>query len=342
MSRVDVSIILSVYNREKYLCKCLDSILYQSFTDWECLVVDDGSTDGCSAIAEEYAKKDSRFRIFHQENGGVSAARNRGLDHATGKYISFVDSDDFIDIDYLRALYERMTTNGLSMGGLKVSHLNGEMQERLPIADCFLVDRTNEQKLTDLYDSWLLYAPVCKLYDRNLIEANGLRFCKEINYGEDVVFNFTYLLYVDTISVVQKLLYNVVKVENSLSYIGKVSPMRVHNANFEAVVRFYKTKNILGEYSKNIIGGRYFFWTWMMCRSVLRKHGEMSFAERYRYLADAMSEINKEYLFNSLKGYFLYSLLLKSPLSVFLYFEIAYLCYKLTGKLSAEFMNVGL
>lgn len=101
-----VSIIVPVYKVEKYLNRCVDSILAQTFTDFECILVDDGSPDGCPAICDEYAKKDNRIKVIHQENKGVSAARNAGLDAALGEWIGFVDSDDWIEKDMYQILYE--------------------------------------------------------------------------------------------------------------------------------------------------------------------------------------------------------------------------------------------
>ena len=91
-----ISVIVPVYNTEKYLNKCLDSILAQTFTDFELLLIDDGSTDNSGKICDEYAAKDNRVKVFHKENGGVSRARNLGLDNASGEYLSFIDSDDYI------------------------------------------------------------------------------------------------------------------------------------------------------------------------------------------------------------------------------------------------------
>lgn len=99
-----ISIIVPIYNVESYLPRCIDSILSQSFTDFELILVDDGSPDRCGTICDEYAVKDERIRVIHQENARVSAARNAGLDIARGEWIAFVDSDDWIHKDYLRIL----------------------------------------------------------------------------------------------------------------------------------------------------------------------------------------------------------------------------------------------
>ena len=102
----EISIIVPVYNTEKYLHRCIDSILAQTFTDFELILVDDGSPDNCPQICDEYAEKDCRVKVIHQENGGLSAARNAGIDIATGTFIFFCDSDDYIKEDCLLHFYE--------------------------------------------------------------------------------------------------------------------------------------------------------------------------------------------------------------------------------------------
>ena len=103
-----ISVIVPVYKAEKYLQKCVDSILGQTFRDFELLLIDDGSPDGSGAICDEYAKKDSRVRVFHKENGGVSSARNKGIDEAKGEWISFLDADDYWTESHLSDTIELM------------------------------------------------------------------------------------------------------------------------------------------------------------------------------------------------------------------------------------------
>ena len=98
-----ISIIVPIYNAGNTLHRCIDSILSQTYTSWELLLVDDGSTDSSGAISDEYATKDTRVRVFHKENGGVSSARNVGLDNAQGEWITFVDSDDYIEENFLKS-----------------------------------------------------------------------------------------------------------------------------------------------------------------------------------------------------------------------------------------------
>jgi len=105
------SIIVPVYQVEKYLRKCLDSVRSQSFADYECVLIDDGSPDDCGLICDAYAQKDSRFKVIHQPNQGTSAARNAGMRAATGRYLAFLDSDDYISPDYLQNLHEKAAQN---------------------------------------------------------------------------------------------------------------------------------------------------------------------------------------------------------------------------------------
>ena len=99
-----ISIIVPVYNVEKYLKKCIDSILNQTYSNIEILLIDDGSTDNSGIICDNFKKRDSRIKVVHKKNSGVSSTRNYGLDLATGKYISFVDSDDFVECDFIENL----------------------------------------------------------------------------------------------------------------------------------------------------------------------------------------------------------------------------------------------
>lgn len=108
---VKLSIVVPIYNVEKYLTRCIESILNQTFTDFELILVDDGSPDNCGKMCDEYAKKDSRIRVLHKKNGGLSDARNHGIDIAKADYISFVDSDDYLSPDMYTILYNNLIEN---------------------------------------------------------------------------------------------------------------------------------------------------------------------------------------------------------------------------------------
>lgn len=108
---VKVSVIVPIYKIERYLHQCVDSIIAQTFTDFELLLIDDGSPDGCPAICDEYAQKDARIRVFHKPNGGLTSARNHGLDNAKGDWIMHIDGDDWIEPTYIEELYNAAIKN---------------------------------------------------------------------------------------------------------------------------------------------------------------------------------------------------------------------------------------
>lgn len=179
-----ISIIVPVYNVEKYLAKCIDSILEQTYSDFECVLIDDGSPDCSGALCDEYARKDNRIHVIHQKNAGVSAARNRGLDAAKGEWICFVDSDDWCAKDMLSILYSAAHENdadvvcgaALSTDGKKKKHL------LLPVSGILNLPHDFPR---------YLHAPWGKLFSRNCILQSCARFPEEIAYAEDFFFTFT-------------------------------------------------------------------------------------------------------------------------------------------------------
>ena len=124
-----VSVIVPIYKVERYLVRCLDSIVNQTYRNLEIILVEDGSPDNCGAICDDYARLDERIRVIHQENRGLSAARNAGLDIMSGEYLMFVDSDDWISLDAVQVLYDRMMADGSDMvlgGYIKTFDGDGE------------------------------------------------------------------------------------------------------------------------------------------------------------------------------------------------------------------------
>lgn len=139
-----ISVIVPVYNVKPYLTRCLDSLLKQTHTNFELLLVNDGSSDGSAFVLEDYAKKDQRVRVIHQENRGVSAARNRALDEARGEYITFIDSDDFVEDFYLEHLYTAAVSTGSDIAATNFSSFNEERHS-------FLFYHTKESYFQKVY-----------------------------------------------------------------------------------------------------------------------------------------------------------------------------------------------
>lgn len=189
-----ISLIVPVYNAEKYLHRCIDSILVQTFTDFELLLINDGSKDKSGTICDEYAAKDSRVRVFHKKNGGVSSARNVGLDNAKGIWVAYVDSDDWVTNDYLKNL---------------LSHTQGKIDLVVSFPTYIYRDGTskkveypsklvNENNFEDIFVEHSMHqntSPWSKLFRRELIERFNIRFCEEMHIGEDLLFLYTYMIH---------------------------------------------------------------------------------------------------------------------------------------------------
>lgn len=193
-----ISVIVPVYNAESTLSECVGSILGQKYKDFELILVDDGSKDSSPHICDEYAHDNGQVIVFHKPNGGVSSARNHGLDHARGKWIAFVDSDDYVTDGYFDGVVEQKE-DVLIKGYQKLDHsgiVEGKEAEDLlgiPAFSDFL-----SQYVTDS----LLRGPVFKFYKRSLI--GDLRFLTDMKIGEDAWFVFNYLARCKSFAVIPK------------------------------------------------------------------------------------------------------------------------------------------
>lgn len=220
MTSPTISIIVPVYNVEQYLHRCLDSILAQTFTDFEVLVVDDGSPDRCGEICDEYAKKDSRIRVFHKENGGVSSARNLGIHEAKGGFICFVDSDDIIRPNYLQTLLsiEENTNADMIVGSAVRKTKSKNLEEDLLLKDKVYDKIQYAQMLYDMRKVCLWGVPWNKLFKIEIIRGNNLEYDLSLDSYEDEVFNLEYLQYTNTVASTHTVIYDsIVARSNSLS-----------------------------------------------------------------------------------------------------------------------------
>lgn len=188
-----ISIIIPVYNSETTLKRCLDSVISQSMSDWELLLVDDGSKDKSSDICDDYAAKDKRFKVFHKKNGGVSSARNIGLNNAKGDWMTFIDADDYVKESYLANLWKHSQKHvDLVISYAEIHNGDDLNKESYPSK---LVDDTNFESMYIKNDMHWHTSPWSKLYKRNIIEKYNLRFCEGMHIGEDAVFLYSYMLY---------------------------------------------------------------------------------------------------------------------------------------------------
>lgn len=189
-----VSIIIPVYNSSQYLERCVDSLLRQSEIDIEIILVNDGSIDGSKAICDRYSMSDKRIIVIHQENAGASVARNNGLAVAKGEYITFVDSDDYVDADYIRSMADVMknTDCDLVITGRTQIKLDGSSNVTIPPALAMQDDEIREIFHNENFD-YVRGGPCCKIYKKSIINNNNLSFPKDIHYLEDAIFVLEYI-----------------------------------------------------------------------------------------------------------------------------------------------------
>ena len=189
-----ISIIVPVYNCIRSLPRCIGSIQSQTLTDWELLLVDDGSTDGSSSLCDQFVTSDNRIHVFHKPNGGVSSARNMGLDHAQGEYVMFCDSDDWVEPEWCEQLYLAAAENP---GCLPVCNYYRSAPDCETInrkGQCQAIeDRIAKEDFFSLNQFELLGIPWNKIFRRTILEENRIRFRPNLSLGEDLIFNLDYL-----------------------------------------------------------------------------------------------------------------------------------------------------
>ena len=207
MSKITVSIICPIYKATKYLSRCVGSVLQQTFTDFELILVDDGSPDKSGELCDRYAKKDSRIKVIHKENGGVSSARNAGLDVAKGKYITFIDSDDWISKNYLQVLFGATQKSGsdFSICALEKRDISCWV---LSLEDnVFDITSLSSEDFVSLFNKEIFCGPYAKFYLNEIIQKQGVRFKPHVRFGEDAIFVREYLMHCKKVCIKSEPLY---------------------------------------------------------------------------------------------------------------------------------------
>lgn len=213
-----ISIIIPVYKAERTINRCIDSVLSQTYKNFELILVDDGSPDSSGTICDEYAGKDHRIHVVHKDNEGVSSARNTGLDIVNGNYITFIDSDDYVTNHYLEHLIS--SDADLIVSGFKdmPEHNNGEnflddgYYKAIELGDFF----------SEKGNSMLFKSVWGKLFRTDIIKSNNLCFDKHIIFGEDSLFMLKYLNYCNSICTV-----------HNVDYYYFLSPIRKYSISYE-------------------------------------------------------------------------------------------------------------
>lgn len=318
-----ISIIIPCYNIDSYLPKCIESLLSQTFSNFELLLINDGSSDTTLNICEQYAKTEHRIRVYSHENKGVSFTRNRGIELAQGDYIMFVDGDDWVKEDFIAKLFfdhEEYTWPISGMINVKGSEIvnSGYFIKLLKLFPDRKIGRNNFLKVLEYYS---LSSPCARIYSKNIVIDNNIWFQEKITYQEDLVFNLVYLKYIQYIKLIDYFGYNYVQHKNS-------STANFHK-NFEAIeILFDNLKTMIISNHDKLIVKEFIFQTVLRkISNIFHKNSNKNFSEKIMELSilfhSSYFNFTYDYIYITSINLLLKTILkLKSPRLIIIYFKI--------------------
>jgi glycosyltransferase involved in cell wall biosynthesis len=308
-----ISIIVPVFNSEKDISNCVDSILSQSFKNFECILIDDGSTDNSLTLCEHYSKIDNRVKVISQKNSGVSSARNSGIKKSLGKYISFVDSDDLIMPEIYRILYKKITTENCDVVCCGFVH-----KETVYSLNTENYTTSQAETVFHLEAAGLFGTIWNKLYKSDIIKRYNILFSPGHSFGEDFLFNLTYFSFI----------HNAVCIEDIL-YIYNVNEQSISKRRPNLAQSLFRFRNInrqilqLTEYKHEHFHNRIlaldFTYTVFLIRNLyipskLRRYKRFKLLQEIKSFYFANPAL---YFFRSLKYRFFYLFFINTPLMLF-------------------------
>ena len=262
-----VSIVVPIFNVELYLNRCIESIVKQTYSNIEIILVDDGSTDQCSVICDSWEKKDDRIRVIHKENAGLGMARNSGLEIATGKYIFFIDSDDYVDLNIVEKCVASAQKNNADAvlygrydvyddGNIVINNVKGDIE-------CFLSDSIINELLPGMftYDIGIGISAWGKMYNLETLKKLNIKFYSERELvSEDAYFALQFFSKISIVSVIYESLYYYCRRETSLSRSFRFDRQKQNNIFLEKALSFVKSEDLPVELEQHVIA-RYHMYT---------------------------------------------------------------------------------
>jgi glycosyltransferase involved in cell wall biosynthesis len=327
MNSPEVSIIVCIYNAEKYLSRCIDSIIAQTFTHFECILIDDGSTDNSLSICERYRQSDDRIIVIHQENSGVSAARNKGIEVARGKYIYFVDSDDYIQ----QNMYEKLVA-AINDSDTDVVCC-GYNENKKPYALCnedFIFSNTSTLEIVHYLEMRQAFGIVWnKLYKKNILDTYLIRSPVSIKFGDDMLFNMEYFQHIKSAFISSNCFYNYLHDNKNAVTKSKLTFAECS----------YRLENVSNKFMEIDNNAKSLFYAQLLAKDfkytialLLRLYAEKKVTKARQ---DVINKLKKFYTENNAKNKFTtmvvaitYKMLLYLPSRIFgLIFSIIFLSY---------------
>lgn len=235
-----ISIIIPVFNAAKYLHRCLDSIIAQTYKDWECILVDDGSNDGSSSLCDEYAQKDIRFKVLHKKNGGASSARNEGLKNIHGKYICFCDADDYVEKNWLDVFATKISKTDLVIASFY--HYHNSYGKRQSTYDFNVNKPAVALAIISCGECGFLWN---KCFKAEIIKTHQIHFNEQYVFCEDEEFVTHYMTYIHSVLFTSEHTYNYFLPESfeqkyrSIKIYQTMVDIYCHVSQFVPKERFY-------------------------------------------------------------------------------------------------------
>lgn len=270
---LSVSVIVPVHNAGSYLSRCIESVLSQSYTDFELLLIDDGSTDGSKTVCDDYAAIDSRIRVYHKVNGGVSSARNKGLDEAKGDYIIFIDADDYVNPGYIEHLMN--SDSDLVITGAQRFNARNDSIAPLSTSSFSIEDFPNHWNTeTDINIIYCL--PFAKRFRSSIIQTNGIRFDENLFYSEDMLFIMRYLIHSNTCFELPSLdyMYRIENISRNRKFRMSANDLAIHYTrindglnDLEQITGFNSLSNVRNDVNLRLL--RKFYYYLLNCSNTI-------------------------------------------------------------------------
>ena len=320
-----ISIIVPVYNVKKYLPKCIDSVINQTYTDWELILINDGSKDNSGIICDEYASKDERIKVIHKNNEGVSIARNSGIELAKGEYICFIDSDDWIEPTYLSDFrINEFKCDFYFSGALYDTY--GKVYSYKKYNEKFC--RSKYEIRNDFFDQDLLSNgyPWGKLYRTQIIRENNLRFNENLTINEDHIFVFQYFLHINSLYITNAAGYHYTVFDNSgrklSGKINSYTELKTASEHFNIIIDQLKSKWDISDDKYNIL-----YNSFVMSKRLSALRSLILLKEKKYFKDELEFWNNKSYIANNKKE-FIILLILRTKFILGKY-HLCYIIYNL-------------
>lgn len=318
-----ISIIIPCYNIEDHLHKCINSILSQTYKNFELLLIDDGSIDNTYNILLEFKNQDSRIRIFSHENRGVSYSRNKGVSLSRGELILFIDGDDYVKPDYVNILFGAFENlNWPICGMIKIPERKDDNSKKT--LDFIKSNSTQDLNVDDfmrLIEFHLFSSPNCKIYSKDLIDKHNIRFDESVSYQEDLLFNINYSQYIDKVRILDYYGYYYVA--------HKSSSTRRFQKNFDHIPLIYNKLNkmVNNKYDEVVLQEFIFQTSLRKISNIFHKNSFKSGKERLLELKETLNseyfKFSSKYVFKSDLNMLLKCLLqLKNANLISIYFKV--------------------